>query len=191
MRLFALILPAIVAATPAMAREWPVSGGWTVAEGDDFCTMTNEFEGPGDSELFLSMYLNGITLLTDVNSEWSAKEDEVYDDITAYMGGTTYGGSRAVGVDFDGKKGFAIRVSPAMVDAIAAARSIHLYKGETRIDRLNLSGTGAAIATMRRCMTALKADHAAAERIAAAERAAAEREKRRYADMPKNPFAGR
>lgn len=180
MRLTIIIAAALALLTPmgAAARDWPETAGWTILEGASYCAMTNEFEGPGDSELYLIMRTDGLVLLADVNSQWSSKEDEVYDDITAVMDGTTYGGSKAVGMSFSGKNGFAVALSPRMVDDVAKARSIRLYKGETKIDHLNLSGTAAAIAVTRRCLATLRSADAAAER-----------ERRRYADMPADPFA--
>lgn len=173
----------------AHARTWPETGGWAISQGSDFCVMSNEFEGPGDSEVHLSMYREGPILLGVFNSNWSSKEGEVYEDIAAVMGDAQYGGSKAVGMDLDGKSGFAIKLSPSMVEDMAAARSIRLYKGETSMDHLNLTGTSAAIAMTRRCLAVVKADHAALERDAAAERAAAERERQRYSGIAKDPFA--
>lgn len=181
-------LLALAVPTAATARTWPDAGGWTIAEGGDFCIMTSEFEGPGDSELYLTINADGLVLMADVNSAWSSQDGAVYKDITAVMGDTEYGGTDAIGVEVNGKKGFLVKLSPTMVDDIAAARSISLYKGEAKMDHLNLSGTGAAIAMTRRCVAALRANRAALEREAAAERAKADREKARYADLAKDPF---
>lgn len=175
-----LAAAALLSAQSAVARDWPETGGWTIVQGETMCAMSNEFEGPGDSELFIVMGVDGIILMTDVNSEWTSVEGEIYDDITAVMDGTVYGGSRAVGAELDGKKGFTVKLDPTMLEAIGAGRSIHLYRGDLRMDHLNLSGTGAAIAMTRRCLADLRAT-----------RAAAERETRRFSTLERDPFAKR
>lgn len=166
----------------AEARSWPETGGWGISQGSDFCVMSNEFEGPGDSEMFVTLYDSGMILLGVFNSNWSSKDDEVYDDITAAMGDIQYGGSQAIGLTLDGKSGFGIKLHPSMLNALAGASSIRLYKGDAKMDHLNLSGTGVAIAMVKRCLATVKAENAAAA-------AAEAREKARYSGIAKDPFA--
>lgn len=181
-RLLTTLSALLMLPTPAEARVWPETGGWSISQGSDFCTMGNEFEGPGDSEMFVTLYDSGLILMGVFNSNWTSKDDEIYDDITAAMGDVQYGGSKAMGLTLEGKSGFGIRLHPSMLTALAGASSIRLYKGDVKMDHLNLSGTGVAIAMVKRCLATVKAENAATA-------AAAAREKARYSGLAVDPFA--
>lgn len=170
--------------TAAQARDWADVGGWSILEGDDFCMMHMEFEGPGDSTFVLARYGTGRNFIADVNSEWTAEKDKAYDDVAFSLNGETYSGGKAMGIDLLGKKGFAVKVGDDFLPDFAAAASIHIYKGETRIDRLNLTGSAAALTTVKQCVASIERRVAAEKAVEAAEA----RKQARFSDLPKDPF---
>ena len=66
----------------------------------------------------------------------------------------------------------------SFLDDFAQGTSLHVYLGEDRIDQLSLDGTAVARASMDKCLRQMRSEVAAAER-----------EKQRFADLPKDPFA--
>jgi len=166
-----------VAAQPALARDWPNAGGWAIGEGSEFCGMSSEYEGKGDTELMLMVGLDGNVIVSVKNSGWSPVEGQKY-DLEFYLNGTSYGGGAAVG-DADGyKKGFVAKFGGDFAQDFAGGSSLAIYRGQTLVDKLSLRGTAAGVAMVRRCVAALKAD-----------RDAAAREKARFADIADDPFA--
>ncbi|MCD2324994.1 energy transducer TonB [Sphingomonas sp. IC-56] len=163
---------------PALARDWPETAGWDIVEGDDFCLMHMEYEGPGDSSLAIALYQDGRVLISDVNYGWSAEKEQIYPEVSFALNGESYTGA-AVGVEILGKKGFAMKFGGEILADIAAAQAVRVYKGDTLIDRLSLGGSSSALAMTKRCLAAVRTAHADAER-----------ERKRWADLPKDPFAG-
>jgi len=165
------------AVAPAYARDWPDAGGWTVVEGNDFCGMSSEYEGKGDTELLLMVDLDDDVIVSVKNSGWSPVDGQKY-DLDFYLNGTSYGGGSAVG-DADGyRKGFIAKFGGDFAQDFAGGTSLAIYRGDTLVDKLSLRGTAAGMAMVRRCLAAVKAD-----------RDAAAREKARFAHIADNPFA--
>lgn len=188
---FAFALAATALAAPASAKNWPDAGGWSIVQADDFCLMTMEFEGPGESKLVVLLHESGKLLVTDLNYDWSAKQDEKYPDVSFDIGGNVYSGT-ATGMEFQGRKGFSVGFLSdvdTVIDEFSRAGYLHIYKGEQRIDRLSLDGSGAGLAMTRRCLAEVRRLNAASRAREAREAAAEAREKARYADLPKDPFA--
>lgn len=164
---------------PAAARDWPETAGWDVFEFKDDCAIHSTFEGKGETELSLFLELNGDALLIATNSAWSIEEGEKA-DLTFVVNGSTYAGAASVGVSrqYDSKKGFGAKFPTGFLADFAVAPSLVILKGTVIVDRLSLSGSGAAIAMAKRCLMKVGADIAAADA-----------EKRRYADIADDPFA--
>ena len=161
----------------ADARNWPETAGWEITEGTDFCLMHMEYEGPGDSSLAIGLYADGRIIIANVNYSWSAEKGRSYPDISFELNGNSYTGT-AKGVEIVGKKGFAMLFGQDILSDIAAARAVHVYKGDTLVDRLKLDGSAAGLAMTKRCLASVRRKQAAAER-----------ERQRWADIPKDPFA--
>lgn len=167
----------LLIAAPALARDWPKTAGWDIVEGDDFCLMHMEYEGPGDSALAIALYNDGRIVISDVNYGWSAEKGQIYPEISFALNGESYTGT-AVGIEILGKKGFAMKFGGEILADIAAAPAVRVYKGDTLIDRLSLDGSAAALAMTKRCLAAVRTSVAAAER-----------ERKRWSDLPSDPFA--
>ncbi|HEX8381813.1 MAG TPA: energy transducer TonB [Sphingomonas sp.] len=174
-----LAVAALAMSVPASARDWPRTAGWDIAEGDEYCALTSEFEGKGDTELSVAKYLDGHALVVVTNFQWSAKKDQEY-DLTFVMGDESFGGGASIGLgESSGRKGFASRFPADFIPAFAAASGFKIYMGETLVDSLNLSGSAAALQTVERCLAAKRSV-----------KAAAERERRRFSHIADDPFAG-
>jgi TonB family protein len=180
MRAFALgwIATALVS-FPASAREWPDAGGWTIAESDNACGLMQEFEGKGETELVLVASNDGKIGLSVRNAGWSPTEGQDY-DLDFVLNGRSYGGGGAVGLADGYKKGFAAAFGDDFMRDFASGTSLLIYRGETLVDQLSLKGTAAGVAMLRRCLSAIKAD-----------KAAADREMQRFAHIADDPFAAK
>ena len=161
----------------ANARDWPETAGWTIFEGDDYCAMSLEYEGQGDTKLLVGHNLDGSVTLIVANYAWSAKKDERY-KIDFYLGSDAYGGGTSLGTEVGARKGFATRFVPGFWEAFRAAPSLRVMMGETLVDHLNLSGSAAAAVMADRCLAHVRA-----------QRAAEERERKRFEHIPDDPFA--
>lgn len=168
-----------VAATAgtAQARDWPSAGGWDISELSEGCGMSMEYEGEGGTTLFLLLDADRDVFLAVTNSNWSAQEGEAY-DLSYNLNGTSYGGGKSIGTKLAYRPGFLTKMEPDFLTHFAAGRSLHIYRGDVRVDQLSLSGSAAGMGVLRRCVASVKA------------RLDAEaREKARFAHIPKDPFA--
>lgn len=165
-------------AQPALARDWPETAGWVIGEVDDGCGMMQEYEGKGDTQLYLFLTLEGRAFLTLSNYSWSAVKDEKY-DLEFHLNGVAYSGAPSVGTGekYESRKGFATQMAPPFLDDFAKGSGLKILRGETVVDHLDLKGTGLAVPVLKRCVAHVKA-----------EKDAAEREKRRWAYIADDPF---
>ena len=174
----------VVAATlPAVAsaatRDWPETAGWTIVEGDDYCGMSLEYEGKGETELLVAQKVDGSTLLIVGNYGWSAVIDAKY-DLTFQVNGTQFGGGSAVGSEVGARKGFATKFQPGFWTAFKAGSSLRILRDDTLVDHLNLPGSAAAGSTVDRCVAHVRGL-----------RDAKQRERRRFSHIADDPFAAK
>lgn len=170
-------LMVVLVASPAYSRDWPDAGGWTVVETDGACGMSQTYEGKGESELLIWLDDDGDVGLSITNDLWSPVDGQKY-EMDYFLNGKSYGGGAAVGSAGRYKKGFVAGFDGTFLSDFAAGSSLAIYRGELLVDQLSLKGTAAGVAMVRRCMAALKAD-----------KAAAERERQRLAHIADDPFA--
>ena len=136
-----------------------------------------EYEGDGATNLLLSLDIEGANSLMVDNYNWSTKDDEEY-DIDYYLTAGVYDKHASRGYEHKGRHGFVTYFEAKFLTYFAASKSLDIRRGDVVVDELSLSGSGAAIAEMRRCVGLLKA------------KADAEaREKAKWAHIPKDPFA--
>ena len=164
----------------AQSREWPSVSGWDVVQSDETCGLFQDFEGDGSTSLIVLSGIDGSIGVQLTNQNWSAKEGERY-EISFRVNGQVYSGGYVSGI---GRKsgdapGFFAKMSEAFLDDFAKGSGLTVYRGTTVVDDLSLSGSGAGVAMFRRCVA-----------FAKAETAVAEREKRRLAHIPTDPFDG-
>ncbi|MGI9376954.1 MAG: energy transducer TonB [Tsuneonella suprasediminis] len=170
---FLLCLPA-----PVLGLDfYEERGGWSIAPSDDGCAMSMDYDGDGQTTVLFGKDIDGSLFISVTNYNWSAKRGTTY-DITYSLNGKLYGGGKNPGIESSGQKGFVSRVENSFERDFAAGRSLQIYLGEQLIDRLSLSGTAVGVASLNRCVTLLKQEHAAEAK-----------EKAKYADLPNDPFS--
>jgi TonB family protein len=164
-------------ASNSYARTWPDAGGWTIAEANNGCYMTSEFEGAGDTELTLYLHIDGKQNILLENSNWSVTEGQKY-PLRYLLNGSEYSGAESLGLSPTPKPSFGARMNGDFAVDFAKASGLKIYNGDTLVDSLSLSGSGAGVAMLRRCTASMKV------RVDAENR-----EKARLAYIPKDPFA--
>jgi TonB family protein len=150
--------------------------GWKVAASGESCVALLEYEGPGDTELALLKEGSGTFGLLITNRDWTAQKGKIYE--LEFMIGERLLSGPAVGTDVNGRKGFAAPLPVGAEQAVAAARDITIFMNKQLIRKLSLEGSSAALAQINRCHSVVRAEIAAAER-----------EKQRWKNIPRDPFA--
>ena len=175
----ALAMAITLGSTPAAARDWPTTAGWDVIEYDDDCAIHLEYEGKGSTELWLFLQTDGDAMLVVGNDGWSIEKGEKT-DLVFGVNKRVYSDGVAVGISdkFASKRSFATKFGSDFLIDFAASPNLVILKGDVLVDRLSLSGSGAALAVAKRCIAKVRADIAVAEA-----------EKRKYADIADDPFA--
>jgi protein TonB len=100
--------------------------------------------------------------------------------VSLALDGTRYSGASAIGYENEGRKGFMVSTESDFVSHFASSTYLHVYKDENVIDRLDLGGSAAGVAAVQRCLVYVDGL-----------RSAEERERKRYEDLPKDPFASK
>ncbi|WP_162236737.1 energy transducer TonB [Sphingomonas sp. Leaf230] len=166
------------ASLPALARDWPTTAGWEVFEGDDYCGMALEYDGKGDTVLSVAKRLDGDALVIVTNYAWSAKKGEAY-DLKFYVGDQVFSGGKSMGTgESYERKGFVTLFGADFFPAFASGTSFKVYKGDTLVDSLSLVGSASASAMVGKCVAYVRGI-----------RAAEERERKKFAHIPDDPFA--
>jgi len=171
-----MVAVAALASSPATARDWPTAGGWVIAETAGGCGVTLEYEGAGETRLTILAGVDRSVTLVATNGNWSAERDRQYP--VALLFDESVFQADAVGVEVSYRKGLAVELDASALDVFARSRSLKIMRDTVLVDSLQLNGSGAATAVLRRCLihvTAVKA--------------AEDREKARLAHIPKDPFA--
>lgn len=177
-----VIAALVFAAAPAVGqvRDWPSSQGFDVLQLDDSCVITTTYDFDGRSSVRLSLFWDGARADLFLSSlGWSNRASAPY-AVQYSLGGFVYEGNARGLVSDGGYKGFVSGFDPAFLGDFARAESLYVTTGDTVVTHLNLSGSGAAIATLRRCT-----DHV---QEANAEQA---RRERRWDYIAPDPFAAR
>lgn len=164
-------------AARADAEYFAKAGGWTVSRHEDSCSMYMEFEGPGSTTLFVAKYLDGHFVSTVANDNWTASEGQRY-KVRYELGGNSYSTEKAPGISLDSSSGFASRFGSEFEQDFARSSTMYIFLDDQLIDQLSLKGTAAALTLVNRCIGYVRTSQASADR-----------ESRRWAAIPKDPFA--
>lgn len=173
--------PLLLLAVPsAAAQDYPTRevGAWTVAANSDAtgCFISKTFRVPGDTTILLGLDMDGSNHLSMLNSNWSIKPKAREKlNFRLSSGGYT---NDAIGISADGKRGFVTSFEPKFLTYFAQSKAIHVYRGKTPVEKLDLAGSGAAIEELRRCVWIHKSQAKPADRP-----------RSRDAAIPKDPFA--
>jgi hypothetical protein len=150
--------PTLLASASAAARDYPSRpvGDWTVAASKDGtgCFVTRNYARRGDTALLFGLDLDGKNRLTVLNANWSIKAgDRMTLDFT--LARSSYADHFAVGIVADGKQGFASSFDSRFPAAFAGSDRLTIARGTVPVERLDLAGSGAALAELRRCLTTI------------------------------------
>lgn len=186
----AIVLALSVASAPAFSqdRDFGEHGGYQVfafegtSETDQGgCAMAeDDFEGPGGSRLRVYRYVarpDQVAVTVD-NYNWSIVKDRDYK--VRYDFDEYYYEREATGTVNGIHKGL-LAGFPAsqFLSTFAKSSRIHIYMGDTVVDKLSLDGSAAGAAAFARCWTYIQADARAKAR-----------ERARWDSIPKDPFTG-
>lgn len=172
----------VLATTAADARDTAPRdlAGWTVTASNDGkgCFITKSYARPGETTLLLGIDLDGTNHLSVLNANWSIRpKDRLKLDFRLSSGG--YPKHFAIGMAADGKQGFVTSFEPKFPTYFAASKELYVARGDVPVERLNLAGSGAAVAELRTCV----------ERRRGKTTPAATARKPRGDDIPRDPFA--
>lgn len=171
-------LLSVLIANPVLASDfYAKTAGWTIIGDDESCGMYMQFEGPGETQMLFLKYPDGHFGASVLNYNWTAVEGSDY-KIRYTLNSSSYNTEHSKGTKSDGASGFISFFNKELESDLVKGSSLHIYLDDTLVDRLSLAGTSAAIAMVNRCLVGVRTKIAAAER-----------EKRRWSDIPKDPFA--
>lgn len=172
----AVLLPSHGYAAEYRTRE---VGGWEVGEstGNDSCYIGMEYEGEGSTLVILSLGIDKRPYLLVSNYNWSIKDKDEF-TLNYELSNGVYEDHPAAGSKDGIRGGFITSFEERFPEYFAQSTYLHITRDGSIIDKLSLSGTAVAVGELRKCVAIVKA------------RADAEaREKARFADIPKDPFA--
>ena len=154
-------------------------GGWTVeaSKDGDGCFVTKVYNHAGDTTLLLGLDLDGANHLSVLNANWSIKPDDRL-RLTFQLSSGSYAKHFAIGIASNGKQGFVTSFEPKFPDYFAASKILDISRGDVPVERLNLDGSGAAVAALRNCVAAQREKPGAAAG-----------KKAHSHDIPRDPFA--
>lgn len=148
---------ALFAGTPAAAGDYTTRdvGGWTVAASRDGegCFLTREFDRTGRTTLLLGLEIDGTNHLTVLNANWSIAPKERL-ELNFRLAKGSFPKHFAVGLASGGKQGFVTNFGAKFPSLFAASPSLDIFRGDVPVERLSLTGSGAAVAELRRCVAA-------------------------------------
>lgn len=184
--LLGCVLPA-----PAKAKQFGSFSGWDVTadETDYECLVAREHEGPGDTVMGLNVELVSRDIYVFlVNANWTIKEKDTLEAGIKIDGVEKVYLGMAVGFASGGKRGLVMKMEGEDHDFLAnfaRGSGIKFYRFEKDdkdntphvIDYLNLNGSQAAADAVQRCLAYQRTRLNAAEAY-----------KRRWIDIPKDPF---
>lgn len=149
----------LFAGTHAVAQDYPARdiGDWTVAPSKDGqgCFLSRQYKGVGETSLLLGVDTDGSNHLSVLNDNWSITPgDQMQLNFRLSKGG--YAKHAAVGMASAGQRGFVTSFEAKFPDYFAASKTLDISRGAVPVEHLDLTGSGAAIAELKRCVDAYR-----------------------------------
>lgn len=159
------LLLGCVTPTSAQVRQWPSNDGWDVVQLDDSCTIDTRYSFDGRADVKFMLFWNGERAgLFLTSTDWSNRNGVDY-EVTYRLGETVYSGKAVGYVDLI-DKGFSSVFGVEFLDDFSHASTLLVTTGDSIITHLNLRGSAAAVATLKRCATHVaRANAEQAERV--------------------------
>jgi hypothetical protein len=154
--LSALIVTAGILAGPHVAaQEYPARnvGDWTIAPSKDGqgCFLSRQYKGVGGTSLLLGVDKDESNHLSVLNDNWSiAPGDRMQLNFRLSKGG--YLKHEVVGMASAGQRGFVTSFEAKFPDYFAASTALDISRGDVPVEHLDLTGSGAAVAELQRCV---------------------------------------
>ena len=132
-------------------------GAWTVSASSDGqgCFLTRTYQGPRETTVLLGLDVDGSNRLTVLNANWSVREKERL-KLTFRFSKAAFPAHLAIGLAADGKRGFVSSFGSSFPATFAASGFLHITRGTVRVEELDLGGSGAAVAELRRCVDRIR-----------------------------------
>jgi hypothetical protein len=155
-----LVVIGLFASAHAAAQEYSMRdvGGWTVAASKDQkgCFLTRSYDGDGKTTLLFGLDTDGSNHLSVLNDNWSIQQGEQLKlNFRLTKGG--YSEHAVVGMASGEKKGFVTTFEAKFPSYFATSKALHIDRGDVPVERLNLDGSGAAVAELERCVAIYRA----------------------------------
>lgn len=157
----AIALCMAVTATPsAVAQQYNarIVSGWQVGEasGNHACYMGLEYEGRGTTSIILALDVDNRAMLTLSNDDWPFKtHEELSFDFELSNG--VYSNHPALGNNETRRGGFLAFFEPKFTQHFGESTFLRVQRNGESVVQLKLFGTRAAIAQVKRCVSAVKA----------------------------------
>lgn len=150
-----VVVAGLFAGVQSSAQDYPARnvGAWTVAASRDQkgCFLTRTYRGPGGTTLLFGLDTDGGNRLSILNANWSIREKE-RQSLNFRLSKVSFPKHLAIGMAADGKRGFVTNFGKEFPADFAASDFLHVSRGDVPVERLDLDGSGAAVAELRRCV---------------------------------------
>lgn len=175
------IVVGLISSAPTSAQDYKTRdvSGWTVSPSrdGDGCFLTRQYDGMGNTTLLLGIDADGSNHLSVLNDNWSIKPRERL-KLNFRLSGGAYTKHDVVGMASGGKRGFVTSFEKKFPIYFAASLALDISRGTVPVEHLDLAGSGAAVAEVRRCVDAQRANGGPRKEKGA-----------RSGDIPRDPFA--
>lgn len=151
----AVVAAGLAASAASAADDYRLRevGGWTVAASQDGkgCFLSRAYDRRGGTTLLLGLDVDRSNRLTVLNANWSIKPRDRH-RLVFRLSNAAFPNHLAIGVSADGRQGFVSSFGESFPARFAASTFLHVFRGDVPVEKLDLSGSGAAVAELRRCV---------------------------------------
>lgn len=152
--------------TAAVAADYPAHslGAWLVSRSNDQkgCFLTRTYPAPRRTTLQLGLDIDGGNRLTMLNAHWSIRPRERL-AMDFRLSNAAFPRHSAIGLAIQGAKGFVTTFGRSFPATFGSSRFLHVGRGGVPVEELDLDGSGAAVAELRRCVGQLRSGSGATQ----------------------------
>lgn len=176
--IFGLLLAAVVSLWPSLvsAKVFGHYGGWSVIRDENSCAMGAAFEGPGNTLVLLTRFVDDDLWLTIKNRNWSTQKGKEY-RVSYRLNDERYSATAFGDRDEDGG---ALRTNFDLefLADFALGDGLEIFLDGEKIESISLKGTLAATGGLNACVKTVWSGLSREEK-----------DRIRFADIAKDPFA--
>jgi hypothetical protein len=154
-----IVLAAGCIGAPARAADegslFAEVGNWSVFRNSDNCRALVSYGNQGSSTLLSVTYFNDGAITIGVTRDgWRVRVGQHFDVITI-LGDDRFSGAGADGIQILDQTGYSAVMGTGFLDSFARASAIEFELDNRSLSNLSLQDSNVAVATLRRCRTAL------------------------------------